>query len=106
MVYLCDLYTLTWIKHAVFMSFWYVYQVDSLKVTTRQKRGKGVRRRVAPTTAVLVPKNWKGFLRVDDNNTELISLISQKLHACKQMMARKSMLLTTPWCSALLVNLT
>ena len=32
-----------------------VYQTDSLKGTTRQKRGKGVRRRVVPSAAI--PKN-------------------------------------------------
>ena len=46
---------------------WDVYQTYSLKGTTRQKRGKGVRRRVVPSAAI--PKNWKDFLRVDDNKT-------------------------------------
>ncbi len=46
---------------------WDVYQTDSLKGTTRQKRGKGVRRRVVPSAAI--PKNWKDFLHVDDNKT-------------------------------------
>ena len=31
---------------------WDVYQTDSLKGTTRQKRGNGVRRRVVPTAAI------------------------------------------------------
>ena len=56
---------------------WDVYQTDSLKGTTRQKRGKGVRRRVVPSAAT--PKNWKDFLRVDDNKTELLSFLSNQV---------------------------
>ena len=48
---------------------WDVYIPDSLKGTTRQKRGKGIRRRVAPSTQI--PKKRKDFLRVDGNKTEL-----------------------------------
>ena len=44
------------------------YIQNSLKCTTRQKRGKGVRRRVASTT--VMPKNWKYFLQVDENKTD------------------------------------
>lgn len=44
---------------------WDTYKVDSLKSSTREKRGKGIRRRVTPSAAV--PKNWQDFLRVDDN---------------------------------------
>ena len=46
---------------------WDVYQPDSLKGTTRQKRG--VRKRLAPST--VMPKNWKDFLRFDQNKTEI-----------------------------------
>ena len=56
---------------------WDVYQPDSLKGALRQKRGKGVRRRVVPTAAI--PKNWKDFLRVDENKTELFSFLSHKV---------------------------
>ena len=56
---------------------WDVYQTDNLKGTTRQKRGKGVRRRVVPSAAI--PKNWKDFLRVDDNKTELLSFLSHQV---------------------------
>ena len=41
---------------------WDVYITDSLKNTTRQKRGQGVRR-VASTTAI--PQNWQDFLHVE-----------------------------------------
>ena len=44
---------------------WDVYIPDSLKGTTREKRGKGIRKRVLIPSTVM-PKNWKGFLRVDE----------------------------------------
>ena len=54
---------------------WDTYKVDSLKSSTREKRGKGIRRRVTPSTAV--PKNWQDFLRIDDNK-ENYSTISHR----------------------------
>ncbi len=56
---------------------WDVYIAESLESTTRQKRGKGVRRRVSPTT--VIPQNWKDFLRVDENKLELFSFLSQQV---------------------------
>ena len=56
---------------------WDRYLPDSLKGTTRQKRGRGVRRRVSPNTTI--PKNWKDFLRADENKTELFSFLSQQV---------------------------
>ena len=55
---------------------WDVYLPDSLKGTTRQKRGKGLRKRMAPST--VMPKNWKDFLRVDQNKTELFGFRSRE----------------------------
>ena len=52
-----------------------MYLPDSFKGTTRQKRGKGVRRRVSPSTTI--PKSWKDFLHVDDNKTELFKFLTQ-----------------------------
>ena len=54
---------------------WDVYLSDSLKRTTIQKRGKGVRRRVSPS--ITIPKSWKDFLRVDDNKTEQFKFLAQ-----------------------------
>ena len=54
---------------------WGVYVADSLKSTTRQKRGKGVRRRVVPITTF--PQNWMDFLCVDENKSELFRFLSQ-----------------------------
>ena len=56
---------------------WDMYKPDSLKGTARDERGKGVRRHIFPTTAI--PKNWKDFLRVDDNKTELLRFLSQQV---------------------------
>lgn len=53
---------------------WDTYKPDSTKTGTREKRGCGARRRVAPT--VKIPSNWKSFLRIDDNKTELFRLRS------------------------------
>ena len=54
---------------------WNSYKADSLKASTREKRGKGICLRVSPSTAV--PKNWQDFLRVDDNKQELFHYLSQ-----------------------------
>ena len=48
----------------------------SLKAYTRSTRGKGCRRRVESSNAV--PRNWREFLRNDDNKTELFSFLSLK----------------------------
>ena len=55
---------------------WDVYLPDSLKGTTIQKRGKGLRKRMAPST--VMPKNWKDFLHVDQNKTELFGFRSRE----------------------------
>lgn len=60
---------------------WDVYIPYSLKNTTSQKRGKGVRRRVASTT--VIPRNWKDFL--DENKTELWELQAYWLKAKQSM---------------------
>ena len=56
---------------------WDRYLEDTLKGTTRAKRGKGVRRRVVG--GALIPGNWKDFLRVDSNKTELYKFLSHAL---------------------------
>ena len=53
------------------------YLDKSLKGMTREKRGTGIRRKV--TLSSVVPPNWKGFLRVDENKTELFRFLSQEL---------------------------
>ena len=50
---------------------------DSLKAATREKRGKGVRRRAASTT--VLPSKWKDFLRLDDNYFRFLSQQAMKI---------------------------
>ena len=51
-----------------------VYKEKSVKSCTREKRGTGRRIKVVESTPL--PKNWKTFLRVNENKTELFGLIS------------------------------
>ncbi|MES9879584.1 MAG: TCR domain-containing protein, partial [Sedimenticola sp.] len=55
---------------------WDEYIKDSLKRMTRQKRGKGTRRRVQSHTKI--PGNWESFLRVDENKVELFAFLAQQ----------------------------
>ncbi|KAG0725800.1 hypothetical protein GWK47_037891 [Chionoecetes opilio] len=55
---------------------WDLYMADSLKADTCSKRGKRVRRRVEPSSAV--PGNWQEFLRINDDKTELLSFLASK----------------------------
>ena len=56
---------------------WDSYRADSLKASTREHRGKGVRRRVVDSA--VIPGNWQSFLRVDGNKVELFSYLSTML---------------------------
>ncbi len=53
---------------------WDTYIRNSLKASTRERRGKGIRRRVSATT--LLPQKWDDFLRVAENKTELFKFLS------------------------------
>ena len=50
-----------------------------LPADTRTKRGKGIRRRVEPSSAI--PGNWQAFLRIDENKAELFSFLATRLAA-------------------------
>lgn len=56
---------------------WDRYVTDSLKASTRAKRGKVVQRRVVAGT--IIPGDWKGFLRVESNKVELFKFLSEVL---------------------------
>ena len=58
---------------------WDEYFPESLKAETRRKRGKGVRRRVEPSSAI--PGKWKEFLRIDGNKVELFSFLATSVTA-------------------------
>ena len=55
---------------------WDIYQPDSLKGTTRERRGTGTRRRVHASTRI--PGNWQSFLRNDENKQELFRFLATK----------------------------
>ena len=54
---------------------WDSYIENSLKSSTREKRGSGARNRVLPF--VQIPRKWNEFLRVDKNKVELFSMLSK-----------------------------
>ena len=56
---------------------WDVYKPECLKADTRSKRGNGIRRRVEASS--VVPQNWREFLRIDENKTELFSFLSTQV---------------------------
>ena len=56
---------------------WDKYVTDSLKETTRDKRGKGLRRKVAGQTKL--PRWFDDFLKDSTNKTELFNFLSSKV---------------------------
>ena len=56
---------------------WDVYKENNLKMGARAKRGSGVCRKVVPSGKV--PSNWKSFLRVDENKSELFHFLAKYL---------------------------
>ena len=51
------------------------YKKQNLKTATRVKRGKGFPRKVQENS--VAPTNWKRFLRLDQNKTELFFFLSK-----------------------------
>jgi len=56
---------------------WDVYRPESLKESTREKRGKGKRKKVSANTRL--PQNWQAFMQDPFNKQELFSLLSEKV---------------------------
>ena len=56
---------------------WDTYIADSLKESTHEKRGKGVRRKVSGETKL--PGNWIDFLRDTKNKKELFAFLTSKI---------------------------
>ena len=56
---------------------WDIYLPKSLKESTREKRGKGVRRKVSGQAKL--SGNWVDFLRDPSNKTELFSFLTSKV---------------------------
>ena len=60
----------------------------------REKRGKGMRRKVSPST--LIPKNWYSFLRIDQNKMELFHLLLEPMiHADDDTLENGKLLYST-----------
>ena len=57
---------------------WDTYIEDSIKESTREKRGKGLRRKVS--SQAKLPSKWLDFLRDPANKTELFSLLTSKVY--------------------------
>ena len=71
-------YVLSQLQHSPRVDIvWDTYSADSLKESTREKRGQGVRRKVAGQTKL--PSNWSQFLRDPANKTELFGFLSSKV---------------------------
>ena len=70
---------------------WDIYLDSSIKGTTREKRGAGLRRKVNPQTKI--PLKWNDFLRDPSNKTELFSLLTNT--AARQEVADKKELYIT-----------
>ena len=56
---------------------WDTYRPESLKESTRQKKGKGVRRKVSGETKL--PRNWSDFLHDSSNKKELFDFLTYKV---------------------------
>ena len=56
---------------------WDRYLPDSLKSSTREKRGRGIRVQVLPS--ILMPSNFKKFLLVADNKVRLFAFLAGQL---------------------------
>jgi len=60
---------------------WDKYMQNSLKLATRearQSKGGSIRRKV--TLSTKIPGNWSGFLRVDQNKSELYGILAESVH--------------------------
>ena len=56
---------------------WDTYIADSIKESVRERRGKGIRRKVIGKNKV--PSNWPDFLRDSTNKQELFNFLSNKV---------------------------
>ena len=73
---------------------WDTYFSDSIKTSTREKRGTGTRRKVSGDTKL--PRKWMEFLRDPDNKKELNAYLRWRLMISKT--TRKFTLLLVSTC--------
>ena len=86
-----DVVFLPWIEHAFHNSsrvdiIWDDYRSNSLKESTRRKRGKGVRKKVSGPTKL--PSNFKDFLH-DSKNEELFTFLTNKASTCDKLSGKQ-----------------
>ena len=70
---------------------WDAYIADSLKQSTRDKRGKGVRRKVEKNT--MMPIKWQDFLHDPENKRELSKFLTDAI-ASTQIPPHKVLVVT------------
>ena len=58
-----------------------VYIAESLKTSTKQKRGHGQQSKVSPSAPI--PSDWKGFLQNDANKQDLFAFLAKEIEKCK-----------------------
>ena len=56
---------------------WDTYLSSSIKESAREKRGKGIRRKVAGPN--MIPRKWQEFLKDPENKKELFAFLSEKV---------------------------
>ena len=79
---------------------WGEYRVASLKESAREKRGKGVRQKVAGH--VKLPQNWQDFLEGSSNKKELFDFLTKQVEtasfpADRVVYITSGKMLTTFW---------
>lgn len=60
---------------------WDTYKKNNIKETTREKRGKGVRKKVEAQNKI--PGKWQDFLRDPDNKKELFAFLTNEIKHCE-----------------------
>ena len=60
---------------------WDTYRANSIKDSTREKRGIGQRRKVTGETKI--PPNWNTFLQDNTNKKELFALLTSRVSNCQ-----------------------
>ena len=72
---------------------WDVYISDSIKASTRERRGKGIRRKVSGENKM--PAKWMDILRDESNKQELFAFLSSKIVAYDEFTEGKKVYATS-----------
>ena len=74
------------------------YKDPNLKVSTKMKRGKGIQRKVQDDS--IAPTNWRSFLRLYQNKTELFAYLSNEV----LLLSEGDMILTCAYDTTCITN--